>query len=68
MDVTKVGVAFAPEDAQRGRNGRRPGPKTAPASNNGTFDQVGHVNRSVKPTSRDRNRSGRGAPDEPGKR
>ena len=26
------------------------------------------VNRSAKPTSRDRNRSGSGAPDEPGKR
>jgi len=67
MEVTKIGIAFAPEDAQRGRTVRRPGAKTAPASNNSTFDQVGHVNRSAKPTSRDRNRSGSGAQTNRGK-
>ena len=42
--------------------------KMAPASSTRTFDQVGRVNRSAKPTSRDRNRSGSGDPGELGRR
>ena len=66
--LQKLGSRSRPRMRSAVETVRRPGAKTAPASNNSTFDQVGHVNRSAKPNSRDRNRSGRGAPDEPGKR
>src|SRR6202035_1704448 len=53
--LQKLGSRSRPRMRSAVETVRRPGAKTAPASNNSTFDQVGHVNRSAKPTSRDRN-------------
>src|SRR6266446_10134796 len=66
--VQKSGSHSRPRERGVAETVRRPGAKMAPASRTRTFDQVGRVNRSANPTSRDRNRSGSGDPDEPGRR
>src|SRR5271169_588031 len=44
--LQKLGLRSRPRMRNAVETVRRPGAKTAPASNNSTFDQVGHVNRS----------------------
>ena len=65
--VQKLGSHSRPRMRSVAETVRRPGAKMAPASRTRTFDQVGRLNRSANPTSRDRNRSGSGDPDEPGR-
>src|SRR5262249_6289793 len=55
--LQKLGSRSRPRMRSAVETVRRPGAKPVQASNDSTFDQVGRVNRSAKPTSRDRNRS-----------
>ena len=66
--VQKSGSPSRPRMRSAVETVRRPGAKMTPASSTRTFDQVGRVNKSANPASRNRKRSGSADPDELGRR